>query len=375
MKNEYLKSLTWLRAFAAFFVVVSHSIRTSEVKYAPLDEESYFLPLSLLDLGTFGVYLFFALSGCTLYLSNENKLGSPIQYRSFFIKRFFRIWPAFAVSIIVCLLFIEFFKCFYIGDETLWIAQFLHKYNFLDIFKYLSLTFNLTGPSDLFQSPYWSLPIEFQYYLLLPFCIFFMKLKRGLLITPILFGGFLYMIYREKTFDVDRYEIFKMGYSFFGGVFLAALYNLRGLKISSHYSVVFFFFIILSVGLVRTGFLNIPDNIPFISDKWNFYGLCALFSVFLALNMKPIENDNIITRFLSEYGEISYSIYLFHMIFVGLAALAVVNFQIYGDNQKLFFVLFVSLIGSFIFSKFSYKYIELPSIYWGRKFSKPNKPI
>ena len=87
MKQGYLNSLTWLRALAAFFVVVSHSIRTAEVKYSVSDEESYFFPVSLLDLGTFGVYLFFALSGCTLYLSNGDKFKTRYSYYSFFVKR------------------------------------------------------------------------------------------------------------------------------------------------------------------------------------------------------------------------------------------------------------------------------------------------
>ena len=49
MNQQHLNSLTYLRAFAAFFVVISHTIRASEVSYSLEDEASYFLPLNLLD--------------------------------------------------------------------------------------------------------------------------------------------------------------------------------------------------------------------------------------------------------------------------------------------------------------------------------------
>lgn len=375
LKQGYLNSLTWLRALAAFFVVVSHSIRTAEVKYSDFDEESYFLPISLLDLGTFGVYLFFALSGCTLYLSNGNKFETKYSYYNFIIKRFLRIWPAFAVSMVMYILFIEVFRAYYTADHSLWIAQFLRDYTIVDVIYYLSLMFNLTGPQGLFQSPYWSLPVEFQYYLMFPLCVFFMSSRWGSLFFPCLFGGVLYLIYIEEMVAVDRFDVFKMGFSFFGGMLLAVVYKAHALKIKSIYGIVFFLFLVFLVSLVRMGALVVPAYIPFISDTWNFYGICALISVFIALNMEPVRRENFVTRFLSEYGEISYSIYLFHMIFVGLAALLVVNFQIYGDSPKLFFVLIFSLYGSYIFSKLTYKLVELPSISLGRKLSKPFKSI
>lgn len=110
MDKQYLDILTWLRAIAAFFVVVSHSLRTAEVSYFPGDSEVFFLPLNIVDLGTFGVTLFFALSGCTLYISNSDKIESFKSLPSFYIKRFFRIWPIFFVSLLVYILFIEFFR-------------------------------------------------------------------------------------------------------------------------------------------------------------------------------------------------------------------------------------------------------------------------
>jgi len=370
MVKQYLKPLTWLRAVAAFFVVVSHSLRTSEVQYAPTDEISYFLPLNLLDLGSFGVCLFFALSGCTLFISNHNKVNHLSDLKGFYIKRFMRIWPSFAISLAIYLVFIEVFRCFYISDKSYWIAQFLKEYSLTGILQYLSLTFNITGPRGLFIFPYWSLPVEFQYYLLLPFSLLLMRIKFFNFLSPIIFGSVLYLLYQEPIFPVNRTEVFQMGFTFFGGVLLANYYQKIPYKVPFWLSVLVFVIIVFFVGTVRTGILSIPEHIPFISNNWNLYGVVSLICILLALLTKPPCNNNRLLNFMHEYGQISYSIYLFHMMFVGIAALLVVNFQIYGDSPKLFFILIFSLTGSYIFSKYTYLYIEQPFISFGRRLSE-----
>ena len=43
--KKYINQLTWLRGIAAFFVIVSHTINATGVKYGPTDQasDSYFL--------------------------------------------------------------------------------------------------------------------------------------------------------------------------------------------------------------------------------------------------------------------------------------------------------------------------------------------
>ena len=379
MEKQYLEPLTWLRAIATFLVVVFHSIRMAEGKYASGDEASYFFPLALLDLGTFGVYLFFALSGCTLFISSHEKIRSFRDFLPFYIKRFMRIWPAFAVSLLIYILFIELFRYFYILDRNFWIAQFLKGYSLRDVAQYLSLTFNFTGPRRLFNGSYWTLPIEFQYYLLLPFALMLMKVKHLKYVSPLLFGGGLYYLCQEPIFEIDRNEIFKMGFVFFGGVLLATIYKKITYRISFKLSAFLFLSIVLFAGLIRTCVVTVPINIPFLHDKWNLYGILALISVAIAfITNTPTSQNKFLSRFLSfihKYGEVSYSIYLFHMLFIGIAALLVMNIGIYGNITKLFFVLIFSLVGSFYFSIYTYRYIEKPSIEIGRRLSKPNKTI
>lgn len=369
MNKHYFEPLTWLRAVAAFFVVISHSLRTSEIQYSPTDEASHFLPLNLLDLGSFGVCLFFALSGCTLFISSHEKINQFGDFFGFYIKRFMRIWPAFAISLFIYLVFIEIFRHFYTADKSFWIAQFLNEYSLQNVFQYLSLTFNIYGPRNLFIGPYWSLPVEFQYYLLLPFALLLMKIRNFGFLSPLLFSAVLYFLFREPVFQWDRDEVFQMGFTFFGGVFLANYHRSKTFRVPFWTSITLFLAVILFIGLVRTSIISIPKEIPFISNEWNLYGVVALTCVLLALFTRQPQKNNRFLNFVHKYGEISYSIYLFHMLFIGIAALLVINFEIYGKHQKLFFVLLFSLTGSYIFSKYTYRYIEQPSISLGRRLS------
>jgi peptidoglycan/LPS O-acetylase OafA/YrhL len=369
-QKNHLENLTWLRGIAAFLVVVSHCIRTTEVKYAPIDEKSFLWPVNLLDLGSFGVCVFFALSGCTLYLSNKNTITLSSSFLGFYIKRFMRIWPAYALSMLIYLVFIEIFKAGYQGDKSFWIAHFLKDYSALNIFQYLTLTFNITGPRDLFASPYWSLPVEFQYYLILPFAIILMTSGIRRLIVPIAFGTALYFAYKNFSMHADRTEIFQLGYTFFGGVFLANYYQQSKFQFSAAFAISIFVLLVSALGLIENSILIIPPDTFFISDKWNFYGISAIACVGLALFSKPFVVPTFLRSFLNEYGDISYSIYLFHMLFIGVAAILVTRMGIYGNFRKLFFVLIFSLVFSFIFAKFTYRFIEIPSINLGKKWSK-----
>lgn len=373
MVKHHLNVLTWLRAIAAILVIVTHVKSATYVAYSANDEPSYSFAISLLDLGDFAVYLFFALSGCTLFISNSQNLKSLGSFGDFFIKRFMRIWPLFAISMLFYMVFIEVFRNFYNSDITYWISNFLKEYNFINILQYLSLTFNITGPKYLFQGPYWSLPVEFQYYLMLPFCVYLMKGVIGSFFVPVLFSAVLFALYKTDLLSFNDSSLFKMGFSFFGGVILAKLYKMCIYRIPLWFSLLSIMFIILVVGLVQVAIIKIPPSLPFVADKWNFFGLAAIACVFFALFAQEKLIKNPVFDFLSYYGEISYSVYLFHMMFIGAAVLLVIHLGITDGTEKLLFVLLFAFVGSFVFSIFTYKYIEKPFIQLGRLLATKKK--
>lgn len=155
-KLEPMIQLDALRAIAVFGVLVYHWL-----------PKHLFLNSNLVS-GELGVRFFFGLSGflITLLLLNYRKLieGDKTQFwvtiRKFYIRRALRIFPIYYLTILLVTIF------------------YLHLHP--------SLIWHLTYTSNFYyslhawdiNSPFWSLAIEFQFYLFWPFLIFLVARKH-----------------------------------------------------------------------------------------------------------------------------------------------------------------------------------------------------
>ncbi len=375
MNGYKFNALTWLRGAAAFFVIVNHVILSAREQYSNIDSAPFIQPLDILNLGMFAVYLFFALSGATLTLNYATKIKSVKDFFPFYVKRFFRIWPSFAVSMLVFIIFIEFFKASYPLHKGAWIELFLKNYSLVNVFQYLSLSFNITGPRDLFNGPYWSLPVEFQYYLLLPFVLICMRNKLTSVLMPLIAGAACYVIYSLKLIPMDRPELFKMGFSFFGGVLVAVIYPFFKIKIPIAVSITIFLVVIAICGVVANRIVHMPESLPIINDPNNFFGVCAVLVVGLALLTDVPKTKSRLDSFFMYYGEVSYSTYLFHMLFVGVSVVLLIDLNIHGYLEKLLLIFIITTVGSYYFSKITFVFLEKPSIALGASFfrKKPSQ--
>jgi peptidoglycan/LPS O-acetylase OafA/YrhL len=119
------------------------------------------------DLGLFGVLLFFVHTSLVLMQSMRRSGFTGLSLmKNFYIRRFFRIYPLSILTVLAA------------------VALHLHangrgivfgpRPQPLELASNLLLTQNLTN-SDSIVGPLWSLPIEVQMYLLLPFFFFWRK--------------------------------------------------------------------------------------------------------------------------------------------------------------------------------------------------------
>lgn len=124
--------------------------------------------------GGFGVTVFFVLSGylITTLLRLEIENANRVSLKHFYIRRMFRIWPAFyAVLAIAALL------TFLVGlgtgkvDGLPLLAEGSHIWNYFTIFY--------TGPQQAMAGTgvFWSLAVEEHFYLVLP--LLFIGLNRA----------------------------------------------------------------------------------------------------------------------------------------------------------------------------------------------------
>ncbi|MEO9028739.1 MAG: acyltransferase [Ktedonobacteraceae bacterium] len=152
-KNN-IAALDGVRAMACILVVLYHSVGIIYT-YWDISHVPFFLP-TLIFFGAKGVTLFFILSGFLLFLPYGQALFFERRWpqaRIFYLRRILRIVPGYYFSLFAIIL---------LGKPS-----YLQPHNWKILFMFL--TFLMTGPqSDQVNGVYWTLAVEFQYYMLLP---------------------------------------------------------------------------------------------------------------------------------------------------------------------------------------------------------------
>jgi peptidoglycan/LPS O-acetylase OafA/YrhL len=159
--NHFLPTLDGWRAIAIAMVVLSHSLTTASARGGG----GGFLNLLTFRMGTFGVMLFFAISGyliCTRLLVEEETTGS-VSLRSFYIRRVFRILPAAYV---------------YLGTVAVLALARILVVGWADIAGAALFYSNYEESGSWFTGHFWSLALEEHFYLLWPPVLVLLGRKR-----------------------------------------------------------------------------------------------------------------------------------------------------------------------------------------------------
>jgi peptidoglycan/LPS O-acetylase OafA/YrhL len=153
--------LDYVRGIAVLSVVLFHALG-SAYSYSALPWDrlfrsfnfpASFIALLPLHFGWIGVPIFFVVSGFCIHLSFE-KQGR--EWRSFFIRRFFRIYPAYLAALIL-FAFLYTNRNHDIGLQFITHAFLIHNFN-ADTFHGIN-------------SSFWTIAIEVQLYLLYPLLV------------------------------------------------------------------------------------------------------------------------------------------------------------------------------------------------------------
>ncbi|HHF3894241.1 TPA: acyltransferase family protein [Haemophilus influenzae] len=343
---KYRPEIDGLRAIAVISVIIYH-----------LNE-------SWLSGGFLGVDIFFVISGflITGIIITEIQQNS-FSFKQFYTRRIKRIYPAFItvmalVSFVASAIFI--YNDFNQLRKTIELAT-----AFLSNF-YLGLT---QGYFDLStnENPVlhiWSLAVEEQYYLIFPLILIlaykkFREIKVLFIITLILFFILLATsfipanFYKEVLHQPNIYYLSNLRFpELLVGSLLAIYHNLSASKQASKQASNVI--AILSTLLLFSCLFLMNNDIAFIP------GITLILPcIFTALIIHTTSQNNIIKLCLSNkaivfIGKISYSLYLYHWIFIALAYYITGEKQI--NNQSIAVVTVLTII----FSVLSYYLIEQP---------------
>jgi len=352
--------LTWLRGGAILLVMFSHLTRIFEYEYLTGGKQSVFPILKVFDLGSFGVTVFFALSGCTLYLSNKNS-----GYAEFMIKRFFRIWPIFFISFVFYYVFVQFFNLFYLGNQPSWLSNQFDVYiNVSDVLSYLFLINNYFGEYQIINGAYWSLPVEFQYYMCFP--VVALLAEKGWK-APLFLIFLLYVVYLKEPFYANDYAFFQLAGSFIGGVFIGSRFLKNDIKTMSLISgaLVCIASVILAIS-VRYGLLFSG----YYYEIWVAISI-VLVHVFLATDCSSLKN-NACVKVFHDIGLSSYSAYLFHNLIFAVFYCIVARYVLFDSWFNQFVFSCVAILTTLLFSQFVYEHVEKRFIKLGRRLITTN---
>jgi peptidoglycan/LPS O-acetylase OafA/YrhL len=290
---KYKIQLDHIRAFGAFMVFTWHFLQINELN---LETPKIFLfPLSLLTEGHTGVALFMTLSG---YLFAKILIDKKIIFKYFFFNRILRLLPLLLVTI----LFLLYFKS---------------ELSFYKYFKTIIMGFFNKWPGAA-----WSISVEFHFYYLLPFILYFLKQAKNYFILIFIFTIGLKLLIYSIDGTVQHYSYWKIiGHidEFLLGMlsykYRNYIKNKKKLVLFVFTSFMIFYYYFENKG----GFYEYPSY-PSTSMIWVF--LPAIQGLSYALLISYYDNNHFsfltskLSILISKIGLFSYSIYLWHYIYV-----------------------------------------------------------
>jgi peptidoglycan/LPS O-acetylase OafA/YrhL len=264
-------------------------------------------PGSVVGRFSLGVDLFIVLSGFCLYWPVANA-SKPFDVRQYFLRRFWRIAPAYYTSILVMLLMPN--ALVILMNALHEPATLVERPRIIQIVSHLTFTHTL-HPETCFgiQPAYWSLGLEAQLYVAFPLVLIAVK-QLGVPVTTLC----LWLITVAWSYiwpNVFPNGEYTAGLSLFGrwGHFAAGMlvaHICRGAHRKNHWGLG-----LLGVTLVVLGQLSIVREVSLIPAT----DLCSL-SGFALILMSAVQPAGVPTLFSSKplvyLGTISFSIFLLH---------------------------------------------------------------
>jgi peptidoglycan/LPS O-acetylase OafA/YrhL len=294
-KPDTILTLQALRGIAAIMVVIHHSIGYWYVNVLG-QSTGWFVN------GSYGVDIFFIISGFIMPLSIR-RLSSSAETASVFLKRrlervvpLYWIWTTSKVAF------------HFLGRSR---EPFGPPWHVVASYFFLP-AISSTGEKNPLLTVGWTLQMEMMFYLLIAFSLWMgWRLRVFMPITLGLLASLYFVSPLDRTaLDLSRHPLYL---EFLCGLVLAYLFNQRRLKIPAP---------VAGIVLVSSFILLMTSYAGYLR------GVLAFLIVASGLALEPFIRSYI-PRLLLFLGDASYSIYLSHVTFVKYAVKAYVLFPTY----------------------------------------------
>ncbi len=383
--SHHWRAVDGLRALAVIWMILLHSLFfmaefIPQARLEPFLEKIWVIPMAK---GHFGVDVFFVISGFLIssLLFREHQLKGQIFILRFYQRRFLRLFPAYAVCLLLCAMTIK------VNAAQGW-ANLFYINNFIPFEKQ-------------FMAWTWSLAVEWQFYILFPLflvCFYRFKKHRLMLLCVMLglafvtqgvlvyFSGVQLPIpfhprfgsspqFFNHFFDV----VYDKPYNRFGslmcGVIVAYLFHYQKIKVEI-FSKSYLRLVGLSISWMMLIIIFMIQETSLSNGPWSFeaswfyltthrylFSMAVSFILFCILSGP---SHGVINRFLSSrfwypIAQTSYSAYLLHPIVILALYFFFLNPLKNITASFLFLLPFVFLV-TFFLSVLLYLLVERPGM-------------
>lgn len=353
--DNHLKFLDSARGIAAFMVFAGHFI---DHAFHDQPINKYLL---LFFNGNDAVSFFFVLSGFVLSYKYV-VLRKPLNVKQFWVSRFFRIYPAFFITVLLHVLFLN--------------RQDLSLHNLKDLFVLDKTSFweeaLLLRFHNTYYFPGWTLTFEMVCSLLMPFYIVLAMKDRRLI-------GWLYIMLLIIGNNFAFSTHFLLGtliscYYFSlsdGSLSKARWYPFRHLVLL----VAVVFFSLRRIDVIYPLWPAYKHVAEFLSIEFFFYsGLAAFVFLVAILHFKNVQRL-LQVRPLVYIGKLSFSVYLMHTLALEVVYYAIKPLLPSMSTGYEFMTLTVFYTAmTFLLSVLMHYFVELQFMAIGRKLSARVKP-
>ncbi|MGL5758851.1 acyltransferase family protein [Plesiomonas sp.] len=332
--NFKLNNFDMLRLFAAYQVALGHALEHFDLGRIPLS--SYFP----------GVPIFFSISGFLISASWErnNSFGGYIKNR--FLRIYPALWFCFLLSVSIVSLTYKFnvfsFSFFKWSLAQLTVGQFYNP----DFFRSYGV--------GVINGSLWTIPVEIQFYLLIPIIYFTLNKVRwnnlvfiSLVIALSIINHLRYSLQNEYG-DILTFKLFSVTVIPYLNMFLFGVFLQRNICIVSRFlSNKFLYWLALYIVSIfiteRLGMRNAGNAINPIS------ALLLTLVVISAAYSYTGKLSNILKG-----NDISYGIYIYHMVFINF----ILSANIFSSEVSVVIAMLLTTTTAFL----SWRLLEKPML-------------
>ncbi len=355
----YRPGLDILRVLAFLFVFVAHGLVGSIEQHTQTG--------AIARSGEFGVCIFFFLSSylITELLLREKRDTGTILIPAFYARRILRIWPLY-------------FAMIGVG----WLYGLVSPTHTLSVAWLLSLLLLFTnwytvdhGYPPGFLFPLWSISLEEQFYLAWPWLVKRLSSKALLGISLALIAAayvtIAVLLDRRVSLDPGLWVNSLVQFQFFAlGTMTAVLLRGRVIRLSRPICYLLFATGLLCMRGAQAAVAIdpvVPGDFLHIAPRY-LVALLGCLCLFFSLLQAPAGK---IQRPLIYLGKISYGLYVFHIVWLGLGRDVLERFS-KGRLSPLTFqltVMAVALPATIVTAMLSYRYLESPFLRLKKRFT------